>query len=273
MTSTRQPWVGDGEVRAPAPTARSETHLRNKIVWVTGAGRGLGRAVAIGMARAGARVALTSRTENDLQEVASQIKRLGGESLVVPGSVAEIGRADAAVAEITDRLGPVDALVNMAGINPVVSPSVELTDRQWRRVIEVNLTGTFQCCRAVAIGMLDRGQGSIINVSSVHGSRGVPEMAAYAASKGGVETLTKALAVEWALSGVRVNCLAPGYFRTALTEPYLTGNQGRAVRERTPMGRIGDPDELIGATVFLASDASSYMTGATLTVDGGWTAQ
>jgi len=243
--------------------------LSGKVAWVTGAGRGLGRVIAIGMAAAGARLALTARTEVDLKAVAAE---LDTEVLLLAGSVADADFATKAADRIQAEMGSLDVLVNMAGINPEVTRSELLSDDSWDEVIGVNLSGTFYCCRGAARHMLAAGSGSIINVSSVHGHTGVSRMAAYAASKGGVENLTRALAIEWAQGGVRVNCLAPGYFRTALTEPYLSSRHGERVRAQIPQARFGEAAELVGAAIFLASDAASYMAGAIVSIDGGWSA-
>jgi NAD(P)-dependent dehydrogenase (short-subunit alcohol dehydrogenase family) len=197
----------------------------------------------------------------------------GHDVAVLPGSVADPAAMAATARAVVDQLGGLDVLVNMAGICPTVRRSEDLADAEWQQVLDVNLSGTFYCCRAAARYMIDAGGGSIINVSSAHGSTGVIRMAAYGASKGGVENLTRSLAIEWAPRGVRVNCLAPGYFETQLTSAYLASSAGERVKRSIPMGRIGDRSELVGAAVFLASDASSYMTGALLNVDGGWTAQ
>jgi NAD(P)-dependent dehydrogenase (short-subunit alcohol dehydrogenase family) len=257
------------ELRRPGISA--DLPLKGKVAWITGASRGLGEAIARGLADAGASLAITSRSEDDLRRLAADLD--GSEVLVQPGSVASPAEMAAAARAVVDRLGGLDVLVNMAGICPVVRRSEELADDEWQQVVDVNLSGTFYCCREAGRHMLSTGGGSIINISSVHGSTGVIRMAAYGASKGGVENLTRSLAVEWAPRGVRVNCLAPGYFETQLTEAYLASSAGERVRQAIPMGRTGDRSEMVGATVFLASDASSYMTGAVVHVDGGWTAQ
>ncbi len=192
---------------------------------------------------------------------------------MLAGSVTDPAAMSAAADEIVGAWGSLDVLVNAAGISPTVRRSEELADEDWQHIIAVNLTGTFYCCRAAGSHMLQSGEGSIINVSSVHGSTGVARMAAYGASKGGVENLTRSLAIEWADRSVRVNCLAPGYFRTKMTERYLESKFGEQVTSAIPLGRVGDPSELVGAAIFLATDESSYITGAVLHVDGGWTAQ
>ncbi|SFK28639.1 SDR family NAD(P)-dependent oxidoreductase [Amycolatopsis sacchari] len=239
--------------------------LTGRTAWVTGAGKGLGRAIARGLAAAGARLVLTSRTRADLEDLAAE---LGEGTLVLPGSVADAGFAD----ECAERIGHLDVLVHCAGISPTFKRSERVTDEEWQQVLRVNLDGTWFCCRAAGRRMLERGGGSIVTVSSVHGTTGFERIAAYAASKGGVEALTRVLAVEWADRGVRVNALAPGYFATDLSGGLMASRWGEVIRRGVPQGRIGAADELAGAAVFLASDASSYVTGTTLYVDGGWTA-
>ena len=253
-------------------TARAESVL-SRVVWVTGAGRGLGAAIARAFAQRGACVAASARTASDLDALVQDTAAAPGTVLPILCDVSDPQAVRDATDQIHATLGPVRTLVNAAGINPTVTRSENLPDDRWADILDINLTGTFYCCRAAGQHMLDGQGGAIVNVSSIHGSVGVSRMAAYAASKGGVEALTRSLAVEWADRGVRVNCLAPGYFRTALTERYLTGPRGQSVVQSIPLGRVGDPAELVAAAVFLGSDASSYVSGTTLTVDGGWTAQ
>lgn len=241
-------------------------------LWVTGASRGLGRALAEGLAAAGARIALTSRSSAELHQVAHEMKTRGADVLVVPASVSDPSEVARAAAQIGERWGALDGLVNAAGVSPVFSSAEQVADEDWRLVIDTNLTGSFLCARAAFSLMRERG-GSIVNVTSVHGQVASPRLSAYCASKGGVEMLTRALALDWTGFGIRVNALAPGYFETEMTVALRESDKWRDVLlRRTPLGRFGQPDELLGATAFLVSPASSYVTGTTLTVDGGWTA-
>ncbi|WP_031468466.1 SDR family NAD(P)-dependent oxidoreductase [Sciscionella sediminilitoris] len=243
----------------------SEFDLTGKTAWVTGAGKGLGRAMATALAGAGSVVALTSRTRSHLKSLAGE---LGENTLVLPGSVSDEGFAE----ECVEQIGQIDILVNCAGISPTFKRSEQVSNEEWRRVLNVNLDGSWFCARAAGQRMLEQGGGSIINVSSVHAVTGFERIAPYAASKGGLEALTRVLAVEWANRGVRVNTIAPGYFGTELAEPLMHSRWGEKITGAIPLGRTGEPTELGGAAVFLASDASTYMTGTTLHVDGGWTA-
>ncbi|MFF5254462.1 SDR family NAD(P)-dependent oxidoreductase [Streptomyces leeuwenhoekii] len=247
--------------------------LTGRVVWVTGAGKGLGRAMAVALSRAGARVAVSSRTADDLKGLADELAAEGGQIDVHPLSVADPDAVRVTTEAVVERAGRLDGLVNCAGISPDFTRSERLDDATWSRILDVNVSGTFYCCREAGRIMLERGGGSIVNVSSVHATAGFGRLAAYSASKGAVEALTRTLAVEWAERGVRVNTLAPGYFDTELSKPLMSNDSwADRVKSAIPMARTGDPDELSGAVVFLMSDASRYTTGSTLTVDGGWTA-
>ena len=257
---------------APGWPVTDPFRLDGKVAWVTGASGGLGGAIAAGLADAGARVALMGRDLGRLEAVAADIRAGDGDVLVVPGSVTsatEVARAADGLWSAWERL---DLLVNCAGISPTISPSEHLDEEVWRRVLDVNLTGTFLCCREAARRMLDVG-GSIVNISSVHGRVGMERLAAYAASKGGVEMLTRVLAAEWAERNVRVNAIAPGYFSTPMTDGLQRSERwNRRITQRVPMRRFAQPEELVSSVLYLASDASSFVTGTTLYVDGGWTA-
>lgn len=239
-------------------------------VWVTGASRGLGRAIAGEFARAGARVAVTARSSEALEASAGEL----GDVLVLPGSVSDAASMADAADRIRDEWGGIDVLVNCAGISPSFVRSEDLDPDVWRDVLEVNATGSFICARAAARVMFDQaGGGAIVNVSSIMGQRGMQRLLGYAASKGAVDSLTRTLALEWAERGVRVNSVAPGYFETDMTTGLRESDRWRQViLDRVPMNRFAQPAEVTGAVLFLASDSASFITGATLAVDGGWTA-
>jgi NAD(P)-dependent dehydrogenase (short-subunit alcohol dehydrogenase family) len=229
--------------------------------------------MALGFADAGACVGLTARTQTELAAVQKAIGANAGKSIVAPGSVDDPPAMHRAVDSICTEFGRLDALVNCAGVSPVFVRAHELSLEQWRNIINVNLTGTFICCQEAARIMIPARVGSIVNISSVHATSGFGRLAAYSASKGGIEALTRALAVEWAESNLRVNCLAPGYFSTQLSNPLLSSAWGDRVLDSIPVRRVAEPSELVPAAIFLASDGSSYVTGTTLFVDGGWTAR
>jgi NAD(P)-dependent dehydrogenase (short-subunit alcohol dehydrogenase family) len=242
--------------------------LGGKICIVTGAGRGIGRGIAENLARHGATVVLAGRTAATLAEAAVAIGT--GAST----QVADVAREADVIAlrdAVLARHGRIDVLVNNAGINPVWRGIEKISLADWQAIIDTNLTGTFLCCKYLG-GAMGQG-GSVINVSSIAGRVGLTRSVPYCASKGGVELLTKALALDWAKRGVRVNCLAPGYVDTDLTHGVLSHEvHGKPFLDHIPMGRFGTTKEMGGAVVFLASDASAYMTGQSLVMDGGWTA-
>jgi len=242
--------------------------LTGKICIVTGAGRGIGRGIAESLARHGATVVLTGRTAATLTDAATAIGAAASTQVADVALEADvIALRDAVLA----RHGRIDVLVNNAGINAVWRGIEKISLADWQAIIDTNLTGTFLCCKYLG-GAMQQG-GSIINVSSIAGRVGLTRSVPYCASKGGVELLSKALALDWASRGVRVNCLAPGYVDTDLTHGVLSHEvHGKPFLAHIPMGRFGTTKEMGGAVVFLASDASTYMTGQSLVVDGGWTA-
>lgn len=245
--------------------------LRDRVALVTGAGRGIGRGLALAFAREGAHVVLVSRTLEELEAVAKEVEVLGRGALPISTDVRDQQSVQAAVDAAVERFGRIDILLNAAGI-PMVSPTAELAFEEWERAIDINLTGTFLFCQAVGRVMLTQGSGSIINIGSIHSFQGIPMRAAYAASKGGVLQFTRSLAVEWAPHGVRVNCISPGWIRTPLQDQLVAaGKLDRApIIARTPARRIGEVEDLVGPAVFLASDESAFVIGEQMVVDGGW---
>ncbi len=246
--------------------------LEGRVAIVTGAGRGLGRTMAIALAAAGADVVVSARSRDEIESARDEIRSLGRCSEAITADCTSEPDCERLAAQAAEALGPVDILVNNAGIN-VRKPVLDLSVEEYRRVLATNLEGYFLCSKAVGRGMVERGRGKVINVSSIMGRVALPSQAAYASSKGGIEQLTKVMALEWAPHGVQVNAVAPAYFETELTRPLFADAERKAsITERTPAGRWGQPHELAGAIIFLASDAANYVTGHTLLVDGGWTA-
>jgi NAD(P)-dependent dehydrogenase (short-subunit alcohol dehydrogenase family) len=250
-----------------------EFSLEGKIAFVTGAGRGLGRAGALALARAGAHLALVSRTRAQLDETAQAVEALGRKALVAVADIRSAQEVEAAVHAAVGTFGRIDILFNNAGTN-VRKPVVDMTDEDWHTIIETNVKGVFVVARAVARQMVAQRSGAIVNMSSMSSIAPERDKVVYASSKGAVMQFTKGLALELAPHGVRVNAIAPGYMMTPLVRGYLEADKERYQRiiQRIALGRIGQPEEIGGALVFLASDAARYITGATIVIDGGWTA-
>ncbi len=246
----------------------------DKVVLITGCGAGIGRALALGLAAAGAHVAATEM-ERQLflaEQNAADVEALGRRALVTPLDVTDVDSIASGVATVRDHFGRIDVLVNNAGVN-VVKPAFDITPQDWDLTHNVNLRGVFFCSQAVGRVMAEQGRGKIINVASQFGLVGYHGRATYSASKAGVVNLTRTLAVEWARYHITVNAIAPTY--TATVHNVVGRDDPDFVRElvdRIPLGRLGLPEDLIGAVVYLASPSADMVTGQTLAIDGGWTA-
>ncbi len=246
--------------------------LEGKVAVVTGGTSGIGRALSLGLADAGADVIATARRQQQVEDTATEIEARGRKTIRQASDVCDRASLEALLAAALDKFGKVDILVNCAGIIKR-RPTLEVTEEEWNGIINTNLTGTLRACQVFGKHMLDRGYGRIINISSLNAFAALSEVTAYAASKAGVASLTRSLAVEWSKKGVTVNAIAPGVFRTDLNAQLLDSTaRGQELLMRTPMGRFGKTEELIGALVYLASNSSSFVTGQTIVVDGGFLA-
>ena len=241
-------------------------------VLITGSTRGLGYGLASGLAEHGAQIVVNGTREETVGPAVDRLIGAGHRAAGYAFDVTDAGSVEAQVARIEQEQGPIHVLVNNAGVQRR-SPLIDMTLEQWETVLATNLSAAFVVGRAVARGMIERRSGVIINITSLNVEAARPSIANYVAAKGGLDALTRSMATEWGPSGIRVNAIAPGYFVTDMTRPLVDDPEfDRWVKGNVPLRRWGDPRELIGAAIFLASSASSYVTGRTIHVDGGWRA-
>jgi NAD(P)-dependent dehydrogenase (short-subunit alcohol dehydrogenase family) len=245
--------------------------LTGRTAVVIGGTSGIGRTLALGLADAGADVVASGRRAALVNDVAGEIERKGRQTVTMTSDVADVPSLERLREACLQKFGKIDILLTVAGVTKK-SPSLEMSDDDWQQVIDTNLTGTFRACQVFGRPMVDRKYGRIITIGSLSSFVGLFEVAGYVASKAGVAGVTRALAVEWAPYNVTVNALVPGLFRTDLNAALLDSPRGQEFLMRTPMKRFGRHEELVGATIFLASDAASFITGHMLAVDGGFLA-
>jgi gluconate 5-dehydrogenase len=253
--------------------ALAQFSLDGKVALVTGSTRGIGRAIAEGLAAAGAAVTVNGRNAESTRAAAAEMAAAGARTLPVAADVSTASEVERLISITVETFGHLDILVNNAGISPYYKAAETVTEAEWDEIMRVNLKGVFLCCQAAGRVMIPQKSGRIINISSIGGQVALPKLLAYASAKGAVNQLTRALAVEWARYGILVNVIAPAYVETDLTKglrknPKLRDDLIRQI----PLGRLAEPSEVVGAAIYLSSDAASYVTGHVLDIDGGWLA-
>jgi len=247
--------------------------LEGKIAVVTGSSRGIGRAIAAALAEAGAAVTVNGRDPETTQNTATTIIAAGGQSLAVIADISNATDVERLIETTVANFGRLDILVNNAAISPYYKPAETVTETDWDEIMKTNLKSVFLCCQAAARVMIPQKSGRIINISSIGGTVALPRLLAYCSAKGGINQLTRVLAVEWAPYQILVNAIAPGFIETDLTKGLRENPKHLAsLIRQVPLGRLGRPHEIVGAAIYLASDAASYVTGQMLNVDGGWLA-
>ncbi len=246
--------------------------LQGRVAIVTGGSKGIGRKIALGLAKAGADVVATSRNLGFVEEVTNEIMNLGRRSIAVSTDVRQKKSIEELVDKTCDAFGKIDILVNNAGVSHYFNNAERITEEDWNRVIDLNLKGQFLCCQEVGKRMMEKRYGKIVNVVSIVGQVGFAKQVVYAASKGGLISITKTLALEWNKFDITVNALAPGFVETDMTTALKGSRTEERILGRTSMKRFAKPEEIVGAALYLSSDASSYTTGAVVNVDGGYLA-
>jgi len=248
-----------------------ECSLKNKVVLITGASRGIGQAAALGLAQAGADLAIASRKLPDLEKAAAEIKKTGRKCVPIAAHTGKIEEINTLVKRVVEEFGRIDVLVNNAATNPTMASALDIDDRAWDSIMNLNLKGLFFLSQAVARVMKEKGGGNIINVASIAGI--TPDiLPVYSISKAGVIMATKVMAQQWAQYNIRVNAIAPGLTKTRFSEALWKNDDIlKIAMSRTPMARPAEPEEMVGAIIYLASDASSYVTGQVIAIDGGVT--
>ncbi|MBU4319321.1 MAG: glucose 1-dehydrogenase [Proteobacteria bacterium] len=254
----------------------SKFQLKDKVAVVSGGSRGIGQAIAYGFANAGAKVVVTSRKAHDLEETAAEIKALGGEALVLPAHLGKMEEIQRVVDTVVDTYGRIDILANNAGASPALGSVLESDERLWDTIMSLNLKGVYFLSQACARIMKKQGGGKIINIASIDGFNPEPLVSVYSISKAGVRMITKAFASELAPHNIQVNTIAPGPISTKMMNSHWShlspeeGKKGKEAMEKSfPMQRMGQPDEIVGAAIYLASEASSFTTGTEIVIDGG----